>query len=288
MFTYNPTLCLPGTHPVGSFGADYWMGSGADAGTFLYQFNSVWTIAAQFGNWYNDTTDGATLLPVYASINGYIYFTNGNYYLFYDATYGWVLKQDLLPCLEYWTYTSGTSGPGTYNGDAFWTLSSLPTNGSPISAVARGAQRGTTNGPYTGTPKTIAYAFDCWTADSTQFGKYNPQGSASGNKYFGVSKWSNGSTLYVRSVSKDSTSHFTYGAIKWNSTASKYILGTYNSATGWNESASAPVAGSSWTLTFNQPSGGTVTGSSVTLSWVGYIQGSETVAGYIQNAGVYL
>ena len=284
-FRYMPTLCLAGAHPGGAVGSDYYVGYGSDAGLYLYAFAAKYTMAAQFGNGYK--VDGSALAPASAAIGGYIYFNGSGLYLFQDAAYGWVIKASLAPCLEYWEWTdpSNTSLGGSYAGSAFWT-GSLPTS-SNTTFLARGQQRGTVQNAYNGTAKTLSYFFDRWEAKTTQFGEYEPKGAASGNKVFGVPQWANGSALYPRSIALVD-GKFSYGAIAWNSTAGKYVLGSYGSASGWNESGSAPAAGSSWTLSFAKPEGSEATGSSVTLSWSGYIQGTETAKCYIQNAGVFL
>lgn len=253
---------------------------------FCFSWNGKRVMSTQWG--YSLKVGSALSVPDGLGYRGYMGFT-GTYNFWVDPTYGWVAST--LPIgtalLEYWEWTdpTNTSLGGSYRGDAFYTGTFPALDGSQ-SWAARGSLRGTTSGSYGGTPITVTTGWDYWQLDSGTYGEYIAKGNATGSKYLGSPQWANGSTLYTRSVSQTS-GHYSYGAIAWNSTASKYILGTYGSVSGWNESASAPTSGSSWTLAFAKPEGSTVTGSSVTLAYNGRVAGSETIDMFAVNAGTW-
>jgi hypothetical protein len=274
------------THPGGAFATPLFTN---DAGTLhCYSFAGKRVVSSQFG--YSLTVGGSTAAPNCISYGGYMGFAGSSYNVWYDATYGWVASSLAIgsALVEYWAYTNpaDTSQGGSYLGDAFYS-GSFPALGGSASWTARGSLAGTTHGSYTGTAITVATSWSYWQLDSGSYGQFAPQGTATGYKYFGLPQWQDSSsTLYTRSLSQ-TNSRYSYGAISYNSTAGKYILGTYGSVSGWNESSSAPTAGASWTLSFAVKDGSTATGSDIVLSWVGYVLGSNAAYHYAITASIW-
>lgn len=274
----------------------------ANTNMFSYLWNGRRIISASFGY---PIYIGGVGISNYGpsnliSYNGYTGFSSGNWAVWYDYAYGWCAvnvsfqptdKNPAYPVEEYWVPTDPWTSftVGSYKGATFYTLKvgnapgQFPAQGSSGYIYKRGDQRGTV---YNGVIQTYQLDTDWayWQSPSLlqPYGLFTPQGSATGNKYFGTPRWKNGTDLYVRSVNASgSPARYTYGAVVWDAVASKYILGTYGLATGWWENADPPTSGADWVLSFAKPEGSEEPDQpDVTLAWDKYILGVEGVAAY--------
>jgi hypothetical protein len=283
-------------------------GIGNDAGYNIYR-TTKYIRSQYFGNWYYVTPGGYNLYPLYQTYNGEACFGTA-YYLFYDNTYGWVLKDSFLPCYEYWV-----ASESHYFGDDFWSTTSLSTTklpsegGGSVEFKAHGYQRGSTKGAYEGTPRYLDFRFIRWES-SNLYGEYSPLGGASGTKYVGVPEWNSTygtNAKYDRSVNvstsnitpyQSSSGYYTYYmVIAGNATQtrniyyrtlySKWLIGVYNSPLGWYE-GNEPSKTEDVDFIFTVPEGSEVTGTDITVSFSAYVKGIDTQNIYMCNVGTFL
>jgi len=221
---------------------------------------------------------GAYFLQIQATeINGYAWFSDGSRKVYKSVGYGWVYTSTLAAGVEprEW-YDDDLSA---YQGDAFWAGATILTSLTP-----RGSYR---DDGLTAAITTADYTLDYerWESD-TQYNAYTAAGGATGTRYFGNATWTDGDggTWTQRSAYRDATKAkdihrpFSYFIgpellLKWDATASAYVVGTYGDGLGWWQNASAPVAGVAYTITFTVPAGSSVTGSDIELTPSSYVDG---------------
>jgi len=296
----TPMLLPP--HPGGSFSGPLYTSN--DGALHCYGFAGKRVISSQFG--YSIKAAGSVSTPNKISYSGYMGFSGGSYNIWLDPTYGWVASTLAIgtALLEYFQPTdpSVSTTVGSYAGDAFYTIGSasgsgsLPSLGGSLTAYGRGSLRGSTYGGTSSSSIAVTTSWDYWQLSTGTYGKFAPQNSASGYKYFGVPQWKKGETLYTRSISLDAHSKHSYGSISWVETATKdgepvtvqkFVLGTWGSDDGWNEASSAPSAESSWTLSFAKNEDSEAEGENATLSWNAWVLGEETMEIYSINASIW-
>jgi len=254
-----------------------------------YLFAGVPTISLRTKIGYSFTINDSECLPNYISYGGYTGFIGSTYNIWYDLGYGWVASTlDVgTPLYEYFYYGSYGASIGYYTGTSFYTIGTssgvgtLPSFGSTLTAYGRGTLRGTTYGGTSTNTLSVGTAWEYWTTEGAEilYGKYSPAGTASEDKYMGSPQWKNGTTKYCRNPTAVS-GKFEYGSIVWNISASKYVLGTYNSVSGWHESSSAPTVESSWTLQFAKPEDSDAEGENITLEWDNWVLGTYSQSLY--------
>ena len=255
----------------------------------LYYSSAVgkWVISNHYGMIFLQNTN--ELIPTYININGYCSYRNPYaVILWYDVTYGWVISSTPgISPVEYWMPSdpiNNPSGAGEYTGTAFYT-GTPPALGGSATFQARGSLRGTTKDAYSGTAITLTTKYERWES-ATLYGEYTAAGGASGTKYCGLPQWKDGSSnTYIRSVSKTSNK-YTYGDISYNTTYSKWLIGTYGSTSGWYE-GSEPSKTGSVTFTFTVPEGSELTGANKTITFDKYVKGENTETIYLTEAGTW-
>jgi hypothetical protein len=307
-FDYRLTALRIPAHPGGGVTAPVYIGKLADAGLLAYNWNSNRVISGQLG--YSvvvtPTSDYTfildTLSPVYVSYSGYCFFQGSSYALWYgpvsdngSTTNEWILALNPLlgqVPLEYWQYTSGTSGPGNYQGSRFWTGSFPYINGN-VTFNGRGSLRGSTLGAYNpSNAVNLGTRWAYWTPESGQLGKFDPQGTATGNKYFGLPQWKDqNGTIYLRSVLKAS-GEFTYGAVSYNVAAgSVWIIGMYGDEAGWLQSSTEPSKTTPVEFVPTYPEGVTPPDPPVletlTLTFDKYVLGTNKTDIYMLKSGIW-
>lgn len=248
--------------------AGFWCGLGADAGYFAFPC-STWGgfVMTRDRLSYSLRIDGSELRPVYSSVNGYCYW-EGNGYVYFSQTYGWVWSS-LFPGyepLEEREYDEERR-EFVYSGDAFYVIGSLPTSdGAGREMTGRGANRGKE-------AKKVSATWNRWTS-SREFGKYEPQGGASGDRFLGLPRFRGNGTDYVRSFAKEN-GHYRYGAIRH--TEGKWVLGEIGSDAGWWE-GEEPSKDGAVTFKFTANEGSEAKGRDVSVSFVDYVKGDERAA----------
>jgi len=243
-----------------------------------YLFAGVPTISLKTKIGYSLTVNGEICLPDYISYAGYMGFNGSTYHIWRDVTYGWVASTLPIgsPLHEYWDRTDMDDiTVGAYNGTAFYSVGIVPVLGNTATAHGRGILRGTVYAGISSNTLTIGTNWEYWQSSDVLYGKYSPKGTASEDRYFGSPQWKNGTTKYCRTPTVVS-GKFDYGDIVWNDDASKYVLGSYNSESGWHEASSAPTVESSWTLNFEKPEGSEADGENITLEWDDWVLGTYT------------
>ena len=250
-----------------------------------YLFAGVPTISLKTKIGYSLTVNDAECLPDYIYYGGYTGFVGSTYHIWYDLGYGWVAStlDAGTPLYEYFYHTNITPVAGYYAGTSFYTIGTgssvgtLPAFGSTLTAYGRGTLRGNAYGETSSNTLIIGTIWEYWqTGDAeTLYGKYSPKGTASEDRYFGSPQWKNGTTKYCRTPTAVS-GKFDYGDIVWNDDTSKYVLGSYNSESGWHEASSAPTVESSWTLQFAKLPDSEAEGENITLEWDDWVLGTYT------------
>jgi|GEM_PF-1967159 len=224
----NLTLRMP-LIPNYSFGDTFWVGTGADAGYFLFQLNGKWVISASFGPSF--AIGGVAFTPVYLPVNGYVYWSGGNgLALWYDGT--WVITANP----GYGTTEEWSDDNGKYTGDAWYSA-----KGDVY--VGRGSLRGTVQDAYNGPTLAVTSTFDYWlhsgSGGTAPVGIYEFQGTENkADKVVGLPQFKDAddaSDTYVRSLKKDSNGYYTYGDgdIHFDVEHKVWVLGTYGDTSGW-------------------------------------------------------
>ena len=131
----------------------------------------------------------------------------------------------------------------------------------------------------------LYFDFPHWqSVNRMQFGKYEPRGGVSGDKYFGLPCWRDDqSNYYVRSLEKKN-GYFSYGGIRREN--GKWILGDLNSPSGWWE-GEEPKKEKPVTFQFCKVEDSKITGSSRTLLFYDYVQGDETAPAYLGEVAIW-
>lgn len=180
---------------------------------------------------------------------------------------------------------------------AFWTMA-----GSAVHA-ATFVPKGTATGSYT----TDTDNWARWESD-TQFGKYvaKAQGGV-GDKVVGLPQWTSaGFKTYTRSLGTfpptkynsfldngDGTfggwvfGKYTYGAIHFDSSVNRWVIGTPNTLGGWWECEEEPSPGHGSTFVFFKFEEDDAVGSNILLVWDKYVAGDNTGAVYTGEAAIW-
>jgi|GEM_PF-7110429 len=266
-------LCTPSVPNLSYYDDGTYCGSGADAGKYAFHCSLGYIIASNFA--YNLKVDGTIYSPVFSNVNGYINWSYGNLYIYYSHKYGWIfIRSSLFPGYEPEEFYD--SEESRYMGDEFWS-GSIPSIGSSSTFSPRGSIR------TGGSSKTVQAVWERWQSNN-RLGEYNPQGGASGKRYFGSPRWKDGiGDYYVRSISKID-GKYTYGSIVYSS--GKWVIGTINDKNGWWE-GSEPSKNSSTIFRFKVPAGSEVVGQDRTVTFHDYVLGEEKKEFYLSEVAVW-
>lgn len=282
-------------------------------------YNDDATPYAEYWLWYEDgmyrihTTlgrklmvDGVNYPSVFRNYNSQRYFKLGANYIWYSSTLSlWVLSGCLgMKTYEAWVPDEpeeAPDGPGAYAGDAWWSCSSLTGQ-----YLARGASRGTVEGEYNGTAKTVDWlAFEGWTSAtlagiytksetaSKRFGAQRLICSASGTFLENLQEYNN----YRIALAENSTP----GSVAWYNVASgkwtvSDAMGLASSTVGYWEQVSAPAnpadgPAGAYQLVYDGPSGSTPTPVNFSLTHSEYVNTasvSPALSLYTAQASIWL
>ena len=298
-FDFRLTALRVPYHPGGVITAPVYIGKIADAGLFAYNWNGNRVISGQLG--YSLLIGGQGLSPNFVSYHGYCYFQSSNYTIWHgpvsdngSTSVQWILSEASISIgqvpIEYWQYNSGPSGPGNYRGSQFYT-GSIPSLGGSVVWQGRGVLRGSTLGGYGSNQYTVSTQWAYWKPESGQLGKFDPFGTATGNKYFGLPQWKDqNNTVYLRSVYQTS-GHYAYGAATYNATHSLWIIGTYGNPTGWLQSSTEPSLSASVDFTPAYPVGYTPPDPpdlvTLTLTFDSYVVATNKDSIFVLKSGIW-
>ncbi len=286
----NLTLRLPQLSGW-SFGDTLWIGTGNDAGYYLFQLNNKWIIADKL--YPTLKTFSTTFYPLYQSINSVNYWEGGNYYLWYNGY--WIISKTAgFGITEDWKWNNEddhTEG-GYYSGDEWYSSYSLPAVGESVVFYPRGSKRGTTQNAYESSNEIeVSASFDYWQYSErgdAPAGIYAPMSDQSGNKIVGIPQWTDqDDTEYTRSLEKDDNGHYTYGTISYDKDNEKWLIGTYESNSGWWE-GEEPSISESVTFEFTINDDSNAEGDDIILEFDQYVIGDNTEDRYIGEAPIWL
>lgn len=181
---------------------------------------------------------------------------------------------------------------GDWLGDTWWS-GPIPTPGTSLddtTLVPRGLDK------TTGSNKTAEFLWPRWIKDGTAGGgettlpqgKYTPAtgSGTTGTVYVGLPVWTDAAdTDYIRSLVKDATSHYTYGAIHWDAATSAWVIGTPGAETGWWVGAE-PSLTTPRTFVFTVPQGSEVTGSDIVVAFDRWALGEAQAQRWLAECGV--
>ena len=282
-FMYVPALLripdVPGFTPP----AGIWRGVGKDRNLFAfasgdYSWGSHVITEGSFV--YSLVIDGRELTPQYSTINGYIWWS-GSGYVYYSITYGWVYMTGKFvgyePIEENYSYDEDT-GKYTAEGDAFWSMSNPPYSpGSEVELVGRGSNFGKES-------KSVSAKWKRWKANR-EFGVYEGEDGASGEKILGLPRFRANGEYFSRSYAK-TNGHYTYGRIKYSDTYGKWLIGDVNSGAGWHE-GSEPEVGGTVTFRFCKREDSEATGNDIAVAYVDHVKGDETTKAYLGEVAIW-
>lgn len=233
-------------------------------------------------------------------INGSNWWSDGSshvYFAPYENAAGglWVFTSALpagSPVLEWYD-----DEDEAWKGDAFYTGVCPQAFGDSVTWVGGGSLKTSGN---TNTKSMAFYALAGWESD-TLTGIYTAVGGTTGTKEVGTPVWSATSPYnemsrnLVKTDGKVTYAMATGGAVVWNAAASAYVFGTYGSASGWWQMASAldPETNGTLAFTYDTPSPlpegwEPPAGSDIALTWDKW-EGGAVFGGYIRNtADIYL
>ena len=122
------------TLPLLNMNSNYLMvGQNADSNLFAYQVSGKgWIISNTVG--YNYKMNGNRILkPIFQDVNGYCYWTDNYYYLYYELKFGWILINGKFPGYTPMEYQyRNDKGETFWGGDNFYT-GSLPSESGSTS-----------------------------------------------------------------------------------------------------------------------------------------------------------
>lgn len=261
-----------------------WVGSGTDAGYLAFKLPySYWgdNIMVRNDLCFSLKVNGSTLSPVYTPVNGYMHWSGGGH-LYYTQTYGWVYMTGMFPGyepLEENVKYDRDKGVYTGEGDAFYTCWGLPSyEGDEVELRGRGSLYGKE-------PKTLTASWNRWICETGEFGRYEPQGSATGTRYLGLPRFRGSNNEYfVRSLEK-TNGRFTYGRIRYQ--GGKWVIGSIGADSGWHEGDEPDRDGGSVSFRFCKNEGSEAKGSDITVTLQDFVKGDETGKAYFGEVAIW-
>ena len=266
--------------------ANILIGIGTDAGFTRIKRDTTWTIYQNTTHIFSLSVDGYELELQETLVNDAPWWARSGAVFFKSRAGEWIYSTVISEGYEPIEYEDG----GGWHGDQFYSTvdDALPQDYSTaVVLTARGELHG-------GTAKAVdLFSVPRWENTETDgLGEYAPVAYASGTKIVGNPRWEN-ATLY-RGDSKSINNQYPYytetgEVLAFDAVEGVYVLGVFGSAAGWWQTATAPVPGSSYTLTFTVPPGSTVTGSDITGTWLGWYAGIGTKTNlYVADLAVML
>lgn len=276
-FYWNPGQIRHPPIPNWTFPLGCWVGKDTDSGYYAFHdgHNGYWggSYLMTQSLCYNLKVDNSTYYPVYSPINGYIWWASGSY-IYYSIKYGWILcgRYPGYEPIEEYDYDKGE-----WTGDAFYSVYDFPQNDTDQCVLfPRGSNWGKAE-------RTLTAEWKRWVSNS-QFGKYEPQGGATGDRYLGLPRFrGSNSEYFTRSLAK-SYGHYTYGRIRYVDGA--WVIGTPGLDTGWHE-GEEPSKDGSVTFRFTKPEGSEAEGRDITVSLHDYVRGDETGNALIGEVAIW-
>lgn len=276
-FQYAPSQFRLPEIPNWSPPNGFWCGLKEDAGYYAF-YCSNWGGYVMTRDYfsYSLKIDNSELHPVYSSINGYCYW-EGNGYVYYSQTYGWVWS-NLFPGYEPLEEYEYDEEKKEYvgKGDAFYTIGSIPSSESSEQEMTGRESN------YGKEGKKLTAVWKRWVS-SKEFGKYEPKGDASGDKHLGLPRFRGNGTYYVRSFAKEN-GYYKYGAIRH--TEGKWVIGEIGSDSGWWE-GSEPSKDGAVTFKFTVNKGSEAEGQDISVSLNDYVKGDESAAVMLGEAAIW-
>ncbi len=283
-FMYVPALLRITDIPNCTPPEGIWRGVGRDNGLYAFRpGDSRWgySIMTEGAFAFSLVVDGRELQPNYSTINGYIWWS-GNGHFYYSLTCGWVYMTGKFPGYEpieeNWEYDDET-GEYKAEGDAFYSCSSPPYQPeTEVELIGRGSNYGKSS-------KTATAKWKRWKC-SREFGTYEGEDGASGEKIFGLPRFrSNGYEYFTRSYAK-TKGHYTYGRIKYSDAYGKWVIGEVGSGAGWHEGSETEVGGSV-TFKFCKNEDSQAEGSDITVSYFDHVKGDDTTAAMLGEVSIW-
>lgn len=262
-----------------------YIGRDADAWSSVIQFDGSYFVVdyAQVpgGTALFSVTVGGIVLELQPTlINGNPWWKSSVAVLYADFG-GWIYSESLeagFPPIEYFDVE--------WKGDAFYFSQTIPQAFGATQTFVGGGSLRTTGDTHTITVEMVSPPRWESVSDS-EIGRYVAAGGATGVRDVGNPVWRVGISTadnLVRADVADAGGRYAYyfrGAlVEWNTTASAYVFGEYDSPGGWWQAPAAPVPGAGWTLVFTFPpeADPIPDGDNITLAWLEWQRGTGRVS----------
>ena len=191
--------------------------------------------------------------------------------------------------IEY-SYVNDSSGRTEWRGDTFYT-GELPTEGSTTTFIPRGWLKNTSAGT-TIDPITVSMSFEFWKKDTSStsmsgpvYGVYIKNTDNSDKKIIGSPQFKDeNDEHYVKSLYKDESDHYTYGAIHYDS--GKWVIGSIGDANGWWE-GQEPNIENSVTFQFKKNDDSEATGTNKNISFEEFTALNEKKEVYLGEIAIW-
>lgn len=264
----------------------------------VFNYKDRWIMAKSDTIKFGVAVSGAFLALQATEIDGWGWFKSENKVLYHVDLYGWVYTESL---------PAGTEPREWYDeeleawkGDVFWASPSLLGELLPRGpAYDEESTVGVTCTDYEPDYKR----WELLDSGANYLGVYLPVDGASGNRYVGNGKWRGEYRTWVQESFHKNTykvpdlvslavpfRDLPAARMSWDVARNKMIIGTYNSITGWWETAGKPIPGVDYTLNFTLPVGVEAEAEdNITLTWYGFDEGDlarTQAAGYVLELGV--
>lgn len=258
-----------------------YVGTDQDAGYYVWKpfpgsTNYTWIWTNQLFPKLKLQNIAENLEPRLSLVNGYIYWvdTGNNFYCYYlNSSSCFILIQNKYPGYQpkYWEYED--EDETRLAGDV-WYEFDLPNINETSTATKKGAVDSETT-------HTVTFEWDYWSRSDSynkKYGIYTATHGVSGTKKFGCPRWQYQGEYWQKSLTKDNNGYYKYiaqgtnslGDITYNTSVSKWILGTYNNPTGWHESTDELSEDNSVTFSFNKPQNSSATGTDFNIALSDY------------------
>lgn len=250
-FIYFPTRILVPNSPILDYDEGLWVGQGDDSYLNVFEVYGAYEGFIMSEYFAPDIIiDDSILYPNFTNINGYMCWEGSGRCIYYSRSYGrFIMTKEFLGFEPLEKYNRETK---EYEGDEFYAITFPYDKNDKGTATPRGSLRDKEDEP----TLDVQLQWDCWIAKDPyeEFGEYVSEPHFGEDpKFIGLPTWKEDNKKHAKSLTPDSKGYHTYGEIFFNPYFNVWMLGEYNSPSGWWEATKEPTAPDDITLKFTLP-----------------------------------